>query len=171
MATNKIYYTPGSVITFQASGGTVAWTPQNTANNNGRISAVWDRGAGAKPARYYWRLKTRWVATPAVGDYSRAYVITSSAAADATLTDGGIAFGDANVGGEGGLRNCIYLGTLCSDGVDHGISMSGVTYIYERYVGIAVFNAAGSTGKAFTNTATDHIFTLTEVPDDVEAAT
>ena len=37
-----------------------------------------------------------------------------------------------------------------------------------RYVAIVMWN--GSAAKALTNTATDHIFTFTECPDEIEAA-
>ena len=65
MATQKVYETPGSTVAFRGSGGTITLTPQNEGTAKGRISNQWDRGAGSQPARYRWRMKTRWAATAA----------------------------------------------------------------------------------------------------------
>ena len=171
MATNKIYADPGSTFTFEASGGDVGWTPQNTASLYGRISAVWDRGSGAKPARYKWRCTTRWVATPSYGDCLRLYLVTSSASATPAVTDGGYTFGDAQLSTENPLlADCTPIGGVAANSVDQPYCASGIVYIYDRYVAIAAFNASTVSSKALTNTAGDHYLTLTEVPDEIEAA-
>ena len=163
-------YESGTTVTFRGTGGgDVLWTPQNEALGKGRISAVWDRGAGAHPLRYLWRMRTRWVATAAAGDMMRLYLIQASAAADPSQTDGGFTFGDAELSSEVALyQQTQYLGLVISSGVSQVESSSGGCEIYERYVGIAMWNGSGT--KALTNTVTDHIFTLTELPDEVEAA-
>jgi hypothetical protein len=169
MATNKIYATPGTVTTFRGSGGDVTWAPQNEGAGKGRISNVWDRGAGSKPMRYVWRCSTRWAATPTLGDTLRLYLVTSGDGATAAQTDGGLTPSGGELTSENQLMyDCMLVGAVVSDGVDAIRVASGVVNIYSRYVLIAMWNAAGS--KALTNTEGDHIFTLTEMPDDIQAA-
>jgi hypothetical protein len=177
MATNKVYVNPGAITAFLASTATIAptgatsilWTPQNTAVGHGRISAVWDRGSGAHPLRYTWRMRTQWNATAGNGDELRLYIVQADAAADPTQTDGGITFGDADTTNENPLLyNALYLGCIMSNGASHPESTSGLVYLSGRYVGVAAWNGAGS--QALVNTANDHMFTLTELPDEVEAA-
>jgi hypothetical protein len=165
MATQKIYEAPGTPITFRGSGGTVPMTPQNEAAAKGRISNSWDRGAGAQPARYKWRMRTRWVATASSADSLRVYLVTS----DGANPDGTLSATDAELTSETPLaNNCQFLGAVMSAGVSQVEVSSGVCSIHDRYVQIAVWNA--STSKALTNTETDHIFTLIPIPDDIQAA-
>ena len=165
MATQKIYETPGSAVAFRGSGGTVTLTPQNEGAGKGRVSNPWDRGAGSQPARYKWRMRTRWAATPAAGDTLRIYLVTS----DGTNPDGTVSATDAELASETSLlNNCQFIGSVVSAGVDQVEVGSGVCMIHDRYVQVAVWN--GSAAKALTNTEADHILTLTPIPDDIQAA-
>jgi hypothetical protein len=165
MATQKIYETPGTTTTFRGSGGTIAFTPQNEAAAKGRISNSWDRGAGSQPARYKWRMKTRWAATAASGETLRIYLVTS----DGTNPDGTLSANDAELSSETPLLgNCQFIGAVVSCGVSQVETSSGVCLIHDRYVQVAVWN--GSATKALTNTETDHILTLIPIPDDIQAA-
>jgi hypothetical protein len=111
---------------------------------------------------------TRWVATPASGDSLRFYLITSSESATAAATDGGITFGDADIADEYPYYvDCKFIGAVFYAGNMQTCS-SGTIEIYSRYVAIMGFN--GSATKALTNTAGDHIFTFTEAPEDIQAA-
>ena len=171
MATNKVYLSRLPPITFRGTGGgDVLWTPQNIAYAAGRISSVWDRGAGAAPARHLWRCSTRWAATPALGDSLRLYLITSSAAATPGLADGGWTFGDAGVAAELPLLyTAVPIGAvIVGVAADQPWCNSGIITIYDRYVAIVGWNASGT--KALTNTVTDHIFTFTPICDDIQAA-
>lgn len=169
MATNKVYATPGSDITFKSSAGSAVWTPQNIAAGAGRIGAVYDRGSGSQPVRYRWRMQTRWAATAASGDQLRLYLITSNASATAAQTDGGVAFGDAGQATETLLANCCqFLGAVISSAVSQQECASGVVEIYDRYFSVGCFNASAT--KALTNTAGDHVITFTPEPDDIQAA-
>ena len=77
MATNKIYYTPGTIVTFRgAGGGDILWTMQNEGTGKGRISNVWDRGEGSLPARYLWRCTTVGL-PPDSGRLPAAYLVTA----------------------------------------------------------------------------------------------
>jgi hypothetical protein len=165
MATQKIYETPGSIVTFRGSGGTIALTPQNEGVGKGRISNAWDRGAGAQPARYKWRMRTRWAVTANSGDTLRIYLVTS----DGTNPDGTLSASDAELTSEAPLlNNCQFIGSVASAGVSQVEVSSGVCLIHDRYVQAAVWN--GSVTKALTNTETDHILTLIPIPDDIQAA-
>jgi hypothetical protein len=165
MATQKIYEAPGTTVAFRGSGGSITLTPQNEAAGKGRISNSWDRGAGAQPARYKWRMKTRWAATAAGGDALRIYLVTS----DGTNPDGTLSATDAELSSETPLfGNCQFIGAVISSGVSQVEVSSGVCLIHDRYVQVAVWN--GSSTKALTNTETDHILTLIPIPDDIQAA-
>lgn len=164
MATQKIYETPGAAATFRGSGGTTTFTPQNEATSKGRISSPWDRGAGAEPARYKWRMRTRWAATPTSGDVLRLYLVTS----DGTNPDGSLSAADAELTSETPLlNNCQFIGAVVAAGVDQIEVSSGVCLIHDRYVQAAVWNASGA--KALTNTEADHVLTLIPIPDDIQA--
>jgi hypothetical protein len=165
VATQKVYETPGTTVTFRGSGGTVTFTPQIEGQAKGRISNQWDRGAGSQPARYKWRMKTRWVATATSGDALRIYLITS----DGANPDGTLSATDTELGIEAPLMgNCQFIGAVVSAGVNQVEASSGVCLIHDRYVQVAVWN--GSATKGLTNTETDHIFTLIPIPDDIQAA-
>jgi hypothetical protein len=164
MATQKVYETPGSVVTLRGSTGTITMTPQNEGTGKGRISSQWNRGAGSQPARYKWRMRTRWAATPASGDTLRIYLVSS----DGTNPDGTLAAADVELTSETPLlNNCQFLGAVVSAGVDQVEVSSGVCLIHDRYVQVAVWN--GSATKALTNTESDHVLTLTPIPDDIQA--
>jgi hypothetical protein len=166
MATRKVYQTPGAAASFKDAtlSPTVVFTPKNEAAAKGRISAQWDRGAGSQPARYKWRMLTRWAATATGGDTLRVYLVSS----DGTNADGTMGATDVELSAETQLaNNCQFLGTVVSGGADQLECSSGVCWIHDRYVQVAVWNGAAT--KALTNTAGDHIFTLIPIPDDIQA--
>jgi hypothetical protein len=165
MATQKIYETPGTTVTFRGSGGTVTLTPQNEGAGKGRISNSWDRSGGSQPVRYKWRMKTRWAATAASGEALRIYLVTS----DGANADGTLSASDAELTSESPLlNNCQFVGAVVSAGVNQVEVSSGVCLIHDRYVQIAIWNASAS--KALTNSETEHVLTLIPIPDDIQAA-
>jgi hypothetical protein len=168
MSSNKVYYTPGTPVTFGSNSDTILWTPKALASGNARISNVWDRGAGSLPGRYLWRFKTKWVATPTGLDYVFLFAVSSSASATPALTDGGITFGDGAVTSTALLYNTSQFGGVYAEAVDKAYGASGTLYLYERYVAIAAYMYAAA--KALTNTDADHQLILTPIPDDVQAA-
>lgn len=169
MTTQLILAAPQAAVTFGAPGvGTIAWTPQNEGTAKGRISAVWDRGAGDLPRWYRWRCSARWVATPAANDRFSLWLITADAIATPSLTDGNLTFGDAELTTETELiANCLPFGCVLATATDRLFVSSGVLSLESRYIGIAGWN--GSATKALTNTATDFLFSLTPVPDSLQA--
>jgi hypothetical protein len=169
MAANLIYTKPGAAITLGSNSDTVHRTPKNIATGAGRISDAYDRGAGARPSRYRWRLKTKWAATPTLLDYVFVYLITSSQAATPAMTDGGFTFGDAALATNLGLiYNCQQIGGVYAEAADQAFSSGGICYIYDRYCAVACWMVSAT--KALTNTDADHQFSLIPIPDEVQAA-
>lgn len=170
MATQKILVLPDTPVSFKNSGGTVLWTPADTAVGHGRISSVWDRGAGAKPWLYSWECRVKWVATPADADEFRLYLVRSSVAATAAQTDGGLTFGDADLASETELdRHCKYIDTILASAADVAQCTHGLIEIAERYVAIAGWNASAT--KAMGTTDADFEFIFTPLIDEIQAAT
>ena len=169
MTTQLSLLAPQTPVTFgPAAIGDVIWTPQNEALARGRISAVWDRGAGHVPLRYRWSAKVRWVATPAANDRWSLWLVQADAAADPSKTDGGLTLGDAELTAETELlANCQLFGTVLATAVDKQFAASGVVDLYSRFVAIAGWN--GSATKALTNTAADHAVVFTPEPFALQA--
>lgn len=160
---NKIYTIQETAITFQESGGTVTFTPKNVADNAGRISAQYDRGATAKPALYWWRAVTKAAAALAVGKTLQIYLATSNG----TNVDGNQGTSDAAFSSIDKLRNLQYVGSVFADSTSSGEVQvaSGLVEIRERYISVVWWN---DFDQALTNTAGDHIFSLTPVPDEIQ---
>lgn len=148
----------------------IVWTPQNEGTGKGRISAVWDRGAGHLPAQYRWRCSTRWAATVAAGDALRLYFATAFASATAALTDGDFTYGDAEITSESNASaNCDPIGQVtAATATDQLWCSSGLVEIYSRYVALVGWNSSST--KALTNTDSDHWFLLYPIPPVIEAA-
>ena len=160
---SKIYSAPETAITFKSSGGIVTFTPTSVANGAGRISAQWDRGAGSKPTRYKWRVKTKAAAALVVGTELEIYFATS----DGTIVDGNQGTADAAVSAADKRRNLQPVGTIRADSTSNGEVQhgSGIVWIFDRYVSVVWWNALG---QALSGTAGDHEFILTPVPDEIQ---
>lgn len=160
MARN-IYYTPGTVVTFKASGGDVTFTPTSLASGAGRISAQWDRGSGSQPFLYVWRAATKAAAALALGAQLNIYFATG----DGSVVDGNLGTSDAAVSSSGKLNNLWYVGSISADTTSvESQYASGICEIRARYVSLIWFS---SLGQALSGTAGDHWFSLTPVPDTV----
>lgn len=155
---------PQTPVVFAAAGlGDVLWTPQNTALAHGRLSNVWDRGAGSLPVRYRWMGSTRWVATPAANDRWSLWLVTADATADPANTDCGLTLGDADLSSEADLlANSVEFGTILATAADKIFVSSGVVELFSRYVAVAGWN--GSATKSLTNTASDFYLRLEALP-------
>jgi hypothetical protein len=167
MATQKIYATAGTPATFKDSGGTVVITLQNLANTVGRISAQWDRGAGASlPIRHRVRCVFPFQATHTVvvGTWVSVYMATS----DGTNIDGTVGAADAALTANQAL-NLKLIGIVVVDAVaaDQKITGTFDVDIYERYVSIGVMN---NTADHLQDDANACIITITPYPEDIQAA-
>jgi len=158
---NKIYYSPETVIAFKASGGDVVLTLTNLGYGAGRISAVWDRGAGALPAEFRWRAVMQWEDNPAATDYAEIVLATG----DGTLHDGTLGAGDGAMTAAQ-KSNADVIGSVKAEaatGSTNRIS-SGSVLITDRYVSMGVWN--GSATKNLKNTANVSYIILTPVPPE-----
>jgi hypothetical protein len=160
---NKIKINPETPITFKESGGTVTFTPKNTATAAGRISARHDLGAAARASLYEWRARTKVQAAPTVGNVLEIYLATS----DGTVADGNQGTSDAAFSAADKRRNLHYVGQVVMDKNDatEVFQASGFLTIVARYVSVVWWNG---TGQSLTNVAGDHEFILTPVPDEVQ---
>lgn len=160
---NKVYTATETAISFKSSGGDVTFTPQNVASAAGRISARWDRGAGSKAGRYKWRAKTKAGAALAVGAQLEIFLATS----DGTIVDGNQGTSDAVFSAGDKRRNLQPVGVIEADSTTNGEVQhaSGIVWIFDRYISVVWWNALGQT---LTNTAGDHEFILTPIPDEIQ---
>ena len=164
MATNKIYYTPGTAKTFKNTGGDVTLTLKNVANGAGRLSAQLDRGAGSLPARYKVEVVMKYAANVTIGLVSRIYL--HAAENGSALVDGGTS--DASIAAETQFGNFAFIGQNAAAALSVGpFYSSHIVEIYGRYVSVGVWNASG---QATENLDGSSYVVLTPIPDDVQAA-
>lgn len=165
MATNKIYRTAESAITFKDSGGSAVITLQNLAAGAGRVSARYDRGSGSKPVRYRWRAVIQFDSAPAVGEQIEIYLFES----DGTYVDGTIGTSDAALTTDK-RKNGHLIGCVIVDTTSHSTNIvaSGIVEIYDQYFSVGVWN--GSAADALKNTANTSSVELQAMPDDIMAA-
>lgn len=161
--TQKIYHIPESPITFKDSGGDVVLTLQNLGFGAGRISARYDRGAGAQPALYRWRAVIQWENNPAASDYAEIVLSTSNG----TLADGNVGTTDAALTAAQ-KSNCEVIGVVKAEaaaGSTNRIS-SGTFELYDRYFSIGVWN--GSATMNLKNAANVSYIEVTPIPPQIQ---
>jgi hypothetical protein len=165
---NKVYVARETALSWKTSAGTAVITLTSLANAAGRIGAQVDRGAASTAARYVWRLRTKLGATTTgvvLGNTLSVYLATSD---DGTVIDGAQSTADAALSSLEKRRNLQFLGVVEVDKTaaagDQYIG-SGVCEIPSRYVSPVIINEVGN---ALSATATDHEFTLTPVPDEIQ---
>ncbi len=161
---SKQYLNPETKITFKGSGGDVTLTFASTADQALAVSAQYDRGTGAKPALYRWRIKTQINASGTVGKQVRIYLVQTN---DATDIPGRIGTTDAEISSAADrTRN---LGTpIGAANADVATSATdfiatGVCFVYDRYLSVALFN---DMGVALHATEGNHYFELTPIPPE-----
>ena len=160
---NRILALRETPITFKQSGGTADFNPSGKVNNTGRVSNRWDRGTLATSPRYIWRAKTRCATAPAIGAILKVYLVTS----DGTDADGEINVVGGDLPTADRLRNLTPIGVVVADEASSTrfFIASGVVEILERYVQVVWYNEFG---VALSATTTDHLFTLTAAPDEIQ---
>lgn len=160
---NKIYYTPETAITFKDSGGSAVLTLQNLGFGAGRISARYDRGAGAKPMRHRWTGAFQFETAPAIGETIEIYL----SASDGAYADGTVGTSDAALTSDK-RRNLKLIGTVVVDTTLTGtdIVRSGTCEIASRYISTGVWNA--SNGDNLKNTANTSMVILEPIPDEIQ---
>lgn len=160
--TSKLYYAPETAISFKSSGGSAVFTPTSLGAGAGRVSAVYDRGAGSLSPVFRWEVRTRANVAPTVGGVIRVYVITGQ---DGTYEDAGFSAGDAAVSGEDAFRNATLIGQVQCDqsSTAKDFVKSGIHYGYGRYIRVGWWNAFN---QALHATASNHEMRLWPMPDE-----
>lgn len=153
----------GSAITWAASGATESWTPTSLASAAGRQGAYHDMGTAARSRRFHWRCWLKPGATRVTDEVVRVYLLTG----DGTHYDNDDGTGDIAVSALLKLRNCHQLDVILIDeNAAVEMSASGTVEIDARYVAPAIWN---STSNSLSATAGDFGFSLTPVPDAIQA--
>ena len=166
---NLIYTLPETAIVFTETGGDAVFTPKNVANGPGRVSAQFDRGAGAKAMRYRVeaQFKTAANITPGTaGVQAEVYIATAHIAA--ATVDSGLGQSDAALSTRNSLLNAFLVGTIVPTGTAAGVgpfNRSWVVEILARYISVALWDASG---QSFTNVDGDNFIKLVPMPDQIQ---
>lgn len=166
MAASKLLYNPGTTVTFKGSGGTVTLTFASTADQALAVSAQYDRGAGALPGLYRWRIKTQINASGTIGRQVRIYLIQAK---DATDIPGRVGTTDTEITSAADrVRNLgSPIGAAVADVTTSATDFiaTGVAFIYERFVSVGIFN---DMGVALHATEGNHYFEFQELPPEAQ---
>jgi hypothetical protein len=164
MAASKVLYAPETPIVFAPSGGSAAFTPTSVTAGNGRVSAVYDRGAGSLAAPLRWQTRFRSASNPTVGGVIRVYLITGQ---DGTYEDAAFAAGDAAVASEDLFRNATLIGQVQADqaSTTKDFVKSGLVWVYGRYLRVGWWNG---TNQSLSSTDAHHEMALTPMPDEAQ---
>ena len=169
MATSDVYLNPGTEITFQSAGGTVAITvDNNVAAGDGAKSALATLTANyidARPDLYRWTAKAFWAAGALVGETLDLYIAQANADGE---FDGGVAAGDAAFTDEDALKNMTRVGSVVvTNAAEEQEYKSGVVRITSNKLVLVVWNA--SVGATMHATATNFEFKLLPIPYQVQS--
>ena len=160
---NKVYRAVETALTFKDSGGDAVITLQNLGKGAGRISAVYDRGAGSKPRLYKWRAVVQFETAPVVGEQVEIMLSES----DGTLADGVVGAADAALT-SGQKLNLQTIGIVRAQTTDTATNFiaSGMCLINDRYFSVGVWN--GSAGDNLEDTANVSQVVFTPMPDEIQ---
>lgn len=160
---NQILLLPGTALTFKDSGGDAVITLQNLAFGAGRISARYDRGAGAKPMWYKVRFIAQYNTAPQTSEFAEAYLYES----DGTYVDGNVGTADAALT-SAKLANgkIINMNEVDTTSTATNIISSGICLISDRYFSIGVWDR--SSGDNFQNTANASLIILTPLSQEIQ---
>ena len=169
MATGDVYMNPGTEITFQSSGGTVAITiDENCTAENGVTSAAWEAAEAyttARPEEYRWTCKAYWGAGAVVGETLDLYLAEANADGE---YDGGATAATADFTDEQALKNMTYVGSvICTTATEEQEYASGVVRVLSNKALLVVWNA--SAAAPMHATATNFEFKLLPIPMAVQS--
>ena len=161
---NAIYLVRGTSLLFAdtAQVEDVAITLSALASGAGRVSAAYDRGAGATVGLWSWRLRWSLTGTNIVGAAVEVYCFTS----DNAFEDGDVGTADATFATD--KRNNAKLAGLAvvdqttTNVVMHG---SGTILIPTRYFSMGIWNA---TTLPFTTSTSAHGLIMTPLNWEVQ---
>ena len=160
--TSYQYVNPGTAVEFSDSGqagNNVVITLSALASGAGRVSAQYDKGAGAQPAWWSMVCRLQLTGTNVVGATVEFYIVHG----DGTDTDGNVGTADAALTTDK-RRNLHYVGVLVVDQTTTNTTMVASfrnIYIPERRFSLAVWNA---TSLPLRTDTTVHQCQLTPMP-------
>src|SRR5262249_52514263 len=164
MAASRLYYNPETKLTFKGSGGDVLLTFASTADQALAVSAQKDRGVGALPDLYRWRIKTQINAAGTIGKQVRIYLIQTN---DATDIPGRVGTSDTEIASAADrVRNLgAPIGAAVADVTTLGTDFiaTGMAFIYDRFFSVGIFN---DMGVALHATESVHYFEITPIPPE-----
>ena len=159
---SKLYQEIETAVSF-SSAGDVVFSAASVAFGAGRKSAQWDTGVTPQARRYAWRCKTKFQATPVVGETIDFYMATS----DGTIIDGGVTAGDAAFTDEDALGNLLYIGSVKVDTTGTDTVQTSKTFtMHSRYGVLVMWNATAAETLSATNG--DHDFIITPIPMETQ---
>ena len=160
---NEVLNKQGTAIVIKESAGDVVFTPKNIANNTGRMSASIDLGAKFA-GRYAVECQSKLQVAPDAGLGIEIYWATSK---DDGVWPGKVTGSDGAYPStvDDNKKQLTLLGSLtCHNTTDAQIKILGLRPI-SRY-GVIVW--VNKTAQTLTNTAADHIVTLTPIIDEIQ---
>ena len=167
MSTKKVYEKRGKIVTFVNTGGDKLLALKGLAQVAGRLSAFFDRGAGAAPSEYQVRAYCKWEATVSANETMQVFLCQS----DGTHADSGLTFSET---ADAALTlaqcsNLIFIGNVNADTADtaeHGATFT--VRITSRYFAIGIYNA--SAAKDLLDTHSVSAVVVTEIIPYVQGA-
>lgn len=159
---NLIYMNEETALEW-SSTATNTLTLTSLATDAGRQGQLHDFGVAARSRLFAYRAWVKFNTAPVVGDRVDLYIKTS----DGTHPDNDDGTGDAAVSAEDKLRNLHPIGSIIVDeaSITPEMVRSGTIEISARHAAPVFFNKAADILGA---TATEHGFTLTPVPDEIQ---
>lgn len=172
MATNLVYVKRGTPITFKASGGTYVFMGADVSNNNGRLSAQADLGAGSKPLEFYVKFVCKWVtAAPTIGNLVKLFLVLADGTGAEDIAGNEPGVSDAALSSIDKTKNWEPLEPLVVESTSlttQQVRIFRVT-IPTRYFSLAIWNESGGTVDGDDGAPATY-FTVTEYPPDIQAA-
>lgn len=159
---NLIYMNQETALEW-SSTATNTLVVTSLATDAGTQGDLHDFGTSARSRTFTWRAWTKWETAPVVGDRVDIYLKTS----DGTHPDNDDGATATAVSAEDKLRNLERIGRIIVDQASLSVEMvgHGTVDIDARHAAPVFFNKSQDVLGA---TATEHGFSLTPVPDEVQ---
>ena len=169
MSTQAIYEKLGTPLVFVNTGGDKLLNLADLHAVTGRMSAFYDRGAGAAPGEYLIRGYCQWALAAAINEYASVAIVES----DGTHQDSGMPYHASNdaaitLAEFNALQNFCGLIIMHTDATDTERGFSARVRITSRYFAVAFYNA--SAAGALTNTNSVSAVVVTPIFGDIQAA-
>ncbi len=163
MTTRLVHVLQGTPVIWNSAGTDELLTATSLLTATGRQGALHDFGTSSRPRRYSWRARMVPGGTQVVGETVNIYLKTS----DGTNPDNDDGTGDIAVSDEDKLLNLMVLGGIMVDEAAASVMVASGHLDLEHQHACPVFwNATANTLSA---TATDFVFTMIPMPDQIQS--